>query len=218
MFFVKNPVPGEVKTRLARRIGNEKAARLYRLMAEDGLAAIDASRIPSEIHYSPKEDGKVIAAWLGAGRRYVPQSGGGLGARMEHAFRHAFRFGAARALLAGSDIPGLRPDHLNSALGALSEHDAVLAPAGDGGYTLIGFTDAGFKPEAFSGIEWGGPDVLDDTLQALNGTGASWSLLPELPDLDDFDDLSSFYKRGVSRPCKTLEWLHKNRDEIFRRT
>jgi hypothetical protein len=218
MFFVKNPVPGRVKTRLARRIGNEKAAGLYRLLAEDGLAAIDASRIPAEIHYSPKEEGKEIAAWLGAGRRYVPQSGAGLGARMEHAFRHAFRFGADRAVITGSDIPELRPDHLNSALEALSERDAVLAPAGDGGYTLIGFTAAGFAPEAFSGIEWGGPEVLDDTLQALSAKGASWSLLPELPDLDDFDDLSSFYERGASRPCKTLEWLHKNRDEIFGQT
>lgn len=216
LFFVKAPVPGEVKTRLAEHIGKEGAAELYRVMAEDALAAIDASELSSEIHFSPADAGKKIADWLGSGRLYVPQSGADLGERMAHAFRHAYRFGAGRAVLAGSDIPELSPGHFKSALQALANHDAVLAPAGDGGYTLIGFTSAGFAPEAFSGIEWSGPAVLKDTLKVLSVNSKSWSLMADLPDMDDLEDLRKFYERGFSRPSKTLQWLHENREKIFK--
>lgn len=215
LFFVKNPAPGQVKTRLAAHLGDQNAATLYKLMAEDALAALDASGFPVEIFYAPDEAGRAVARWLGAGRPYASQQGADLGERMENAFRSAFTQGIRCAVLVGSDIPELMPHHLEEALARLKDNGAVLAPAGDGGYTMIGFRADSFEPDAFDNILWGGAEVLETTIANLRRTGIEPFLLTELPDLDEMDDLKRLYQNGARRPGKTYLWLKNHAESLF---
>lgn len=215
MFFVKAPVPGTVKTRLAASIGDQEAAGLYKAMAEDALAALDASGLTVEVHFAPGDQGRAVARWLGSGRRYVPQQGMDLGERMERAFAGAFSSGAARAVLVGSDIPELKAETVTGAFKALEEAGAVLAPAGDGGYTLIGFRAGAFAPRVFQGLPWGGPEVFEASLRVLKQAGSTVNVLPRLPDLDDLEDLRSLYARGAGRPGRTMAWLAVRANRLF---
>jgi rSAM/selenodomain-associated transferase 1 len=104
---------------------------------------------------------RVMEEWLGPGLSYSPQSEGDLGDRMVAAFDLAFCAGATRVIIAGTDCPELTEAMLVEAFEALGEVDAVLGPARDGGYYLIGLRKR--NPELFVSIPWGTDRVLKRT-------------------------------------------------------
>ena len=192
--FVKRPRAGEVKTRLGREIGAEDAAALYRVMAEGVLRATSA---PDAAHdrvvlYAPAEADGEIGRWLPHERR-APQADGDLGHRMAHAFARAFAEGATRAVLIGTDAPGLGRVHVERAFEALREVDLALGPAHDGGYYLIGLTAP--RPDLFAGIAWSTATVRADTLQRARALGLRHRLLPELRDVDTLADVRAEWQR-----------------------
>jgi len=89
-------------------------------------------------------------------------------------------------LIVGTDCPVLTPEHLQRAADALHTHDAVLIPAEDGGYVLIGLRRA--LPSVFQRVDWSTPRVMAQTRERLNALGASWLELPALWDVDDPQD------------------------------
>lgn len=196
LLFAKAPVKGQVKSRLAASLGEESALDLYRCFVLDLLAAIDAGGQDVVIEYDPPEGRDDMARWLGSGRRYQAQQGADLGARMENAFRSAFSSGASRAILIGSDLPDLPAKMLTEAFDELECHDAVVGPALDGGYYLIGFRREGFRPEVFRNIPWSTSAVFAETLQVLQRTAAHVHLLPQWQDVDTIEDLRSLCKRS----------------------
>jgi rSAM/selenodomain-associated transferase 1 len=190
LVFAKAPVPGRVKTRLSAAVGRRGAARIYRRMLWDALNRLTAARLcPVELWCSPSTD----HAFFHACRRRFGvvlrvQQGTDLGARMHYALRHSLTHGARRALVVGGDCPDLTADDCRRALAMLGEHrDAVLGPATDGGYVLIGSR----RPAArlFAGIEWGGSRVCALTRRRLAGMGWSWGELPPRADVDRPRDL-----------------------------
>lgn len=190
LFFVKEPRPGAVKTRLARHLGAQSAARLYRAMAEDTLAVLLGTGLPVTVCHAPAGAGAAVGAWLGRDLDLVPQEGNGLGQRMLTAFRQAFARGADRAVLVGSDLPDLPPDRTVLALDLLARGQApVFGPAADGGYYLAGFTPDTLDPAAFLDIPYSRPDTLARTLEALAARGRIPRLLPGHQDVDTLKDL-----------------------------
>lgn len=187
--MVKAPLPGLVKTRLAATIGDAAALAAYRAMAATVLAAADASRLPVTVSYAPAEHLDRVAALCGPGRRYAAQVEGDLGARMAGALAAAFADGAEAALLVGSDLPLLSADLLRQAARELEANQAVLGPAEDGGYYLIGFTRAGFLPEVFRDMPWSTARVAEMSLARLAAAGRTVALLPRLADCDAAADL-----------------------------
>ena len=139
LVFVKEPSPGQVKTRLAQAIGAKAAAELYRLLTEEVLrrTAPAGSEYRRLLFFAPPQAGPAMAAWL-PGETLVEQVEGDIGARMAGAFEEAFRRGAQRALLIGTDVPGLSRELLIEGFASLEDHDLVLGPAQDGGYYLLG--------------------------------------------------------------------------------
>jgi glycosyltransferase A (GT-A) superfamily protein (DUF2064 family) len=89
-------------------------------------------------------------------------------------------------LIVGTDCPALTPAHLQQAADALQTHDAVLIPAEDGGYVLIGLRRA--LPEVFRRVDWSTPRVLAQTRERLSAVGALWAELPTLWDVDEPQD------------------------------
>lgn len=188
--MVKAPLPGQVKTRLAATIGDAAALAAYRAMAATVLAAADASGLPLTIAFTPTECLDAVTGLCGPGRRYQPQAAGDLGARMDAALARALADGAEAAVLVGSDLPLLSADRLLQAAQALRASRAVLGPAADGGYYLIGFTRDGYQPEVFRDMAWSAPTVAALTLARLRAAAPTVAVLPELPDCDTAADLA----------------------------
>jgi hypothetical protein len=189
MVFVKAPAEGRVKTRLAAGVGEQAATFLHRCFVEDILATAGNAGCPVHVHFTPPESRVELRRWLGADTEIFSQVGADLGERMAGAFAGAFSKEYERAILIGTDFPDLPSSILTDAFSALADHDAVLGPARDGGYYLIGFSLNGFLPEAFRDITWGARDVCQKTVKALRLKKKRVYLLPAWWDIDTYADL-----------------------------
>ena len=188
LVFAKAPRPGEVKTRLARSIGDAAAADVYRRMGRfvvDRLAGVGAT---VTVCYDPPGAGDEIRAWLGdAPDRYVAQPSGDLGQRMAHMFERAFE-AADRVVVIGTDAPSVDAGTVHRALEALESADVVLGPATDGGYYLMGLRAP--CPTLFQGISWSTDTVLRDTLARAREAGVRLTWLEVESDVDTADELT----------------------------
>jgi rSAM/selenodomain-associated transferase 1 len=200
LFFVKAPLRGKVKTRLAATLGEDAALVLHRSFALDLLSTVDSTGMAVQVFYTPSNARDSVADWLGRGRRYTPQEGPDLGSRMENAFRTAFAAGAERAVLVGSDLPDLPGEVFAEAFQALGDNDAVIGPARDGGYYLIGFRRDTFLPGIFPAMAWGTDGVFRETLKRFDAANYRVSLLREWRDMDTADDLAGLRERARGLP------------------
>lgn len=198
LLFVKAPIKGRVKSRLAAVLGQDAALELYRSFVLDILATIEMTGIPCRVCYHPPDSGDIAKGWLGDHLQYLPQEGKDLGERMEQSFRRAFSEDASRAILIGSDIPDLPPEILREAMNRLDRTGAVIGPAKDGGYYLIGFRKEAFFPGIFRGQEWSADRVLLKTLKIFEQEQREVFSLPSWQDVDTIDDLKDLIKRGQS--------------------
>jgi hypothetical protein len=186
--FAKAPHPGSVKTRLIPLLGPEGAAALHARLVKRALATARKAALGTvELHCAPDCDDDFFRF---CGNRYraelVTQAGGDLGARMAATASAALAV-HARVLLIGSDCPALTARHLRAANQALlDEAAAVLVPAEDGGYVLLGLTHS--DERLFEGIAWGSDTVLAHTRARLRGLGWRWHELETLWDVDRPED------------------------------
>jgi len=210
LFFVKYPEPGQVKTRLAESATAEAARDLYKAFVEEELAVLEGMEgIDVMVCYAPETHGREIAEWLGGGRRYLSQKGMDLGRRMENGFREAFFMFYDEVVLVGSDIPELSADVIRQAFAGLSTGKAVLGPARDGGYYLIGFPRGSFIPEVFADMAWSTEKVFENTMERLTSSGMDVEILPALADMDTLDDVRDMVARGALQGSRTLELARK---------
>jgi uncharacterized protein len=192
--FAKAPVAGAVKTRLAPRLASADAAKLHASLVRHALRAAVAA-CPGRVTLWCAPDAADpffagCAAEFGVGLR--AQEGADLGARMRHAFEASLAAGPL--LLIGTDCPALDAAALRRAADALQGRDAVLAPAEDGGYALVGLTR--LVPGLFDGIPWGGAEVMAATRERLAGAGARWTELPTTWDVDRPEDYDRLCREG----------------------
>jgi len=216
LLFIKYPEPGRVKTRFASEAGKDAALELYRLLVDRLMKMLTGGHFPVRICYAPATASDEIAAWLGRDHCYQPQLGDGLGERMKAAFQDMFSEGAERALLIGSDVPGLSPEILDEALRSLETSDVVIGPARDGGYYLIGFTAASFKPEVFDGIPWSTNAVFAETSRIVDSAGLHIHHLPILRDIDTLEDLQHYVLANRARYSAAMDPLQSLLDRIER--
>lgn len=189
LLFVKYPEPGKVKTRLARSVGQEQAAAMYRDLVEKNLAVIQTlhgTTCDGWIAFDPPQQEAPLRAWLSPWPGYIAQQGEGLGERLNHAFGEMFQRGYAHVAALGSDTLNLQAELIQDAFENLSRHDVVLGPARDGGYYLIGLNR--LHPELFEGIAWSTPEVLTQTRRVIRRLNLT---VHQLSPLDDLDELSS---------------------------
>ncbi|RMG44240.1 MAG: glycosyltransferase [Acidobacteria bacterium] len=192
LLFVREPAPGRAKTRLVPALGPHGAAALYRRLAEHTAretAALARDGASVTVLVDPPAALPAVAEWLGHRFTYRPQAEGDLGARLAAAFAEAFGEGARRVVAIGSDCPGLDRHRLHEAFAKLLGHDAVLGPAVDGGYYLLGLS----RPvvEVFRDIPWSTGQTLAATRARLSEAHATVALLGELRDVDTPEDLAA---------------------------
>ena len=201
LVFAKDPVPGQVKTRLAAAIGADAAAALYRELAERTLATAAAARAAGivasvELWCDSVVERPAFAAWRARyGVTLHAQHGADLGARMHHALCTALADGRP-ALLIGTDCPALDTAYLARAADALARHDVVFGPAADGGYVLVGLAR---DVDAFSDVPWSTGGVMAATRARMSALGASVTELAPLWDVDTPADLARYRAEALSR-------------------
>lgn len=183
--MAKAPQAGYAKTRLIPALGAHAAARLQRELTLQALVTAQAAQIgPVTLWCAPDANHRFFRAL----RRCCAvdcrdQAQGDLGTRMSHTFA------GQPLVLIGTDCPVLTPTHLHQAATALrSGHDAVFAPAEDGGYALVGLRRP--APEIFCAIDWGSDQVMRQTRQRLASAKLRWLEMPTLWDIDRPDDLA----------------------------
>lgn len=189
--FVKPPIPGRVKTRLARAIGVEEACTVYRTLADHTIQQVQASGTPLALFFDGSDPTLLPSAWQQASQLCLPQEGTDLGERMAAAFSRLFAEGNQQVVLIGSDIPGLDADYLQAAFSALQQHDVAIGPTEDGGYCLIGCHSNRFSPLLFQGIQWSTEFVFGQTCYACTQLNLDVCCLPPLRDIDTVDDLKA---------------------------
>ncbi|MFP3874539.1 MAG: TIGR04282 family arsenosugar biosynthesis glycosyltransferase, partial [Thiohalophilus sp.] len=153
MVFARAPIPGQVKTRLIPVLGEAGAATLHAAMLEYTLNKV--SRLADTATRLYCQGDRQHPVFRHATDRYAlnlyPQQGADLGERMANAFVDSLAH-CQKALVIGCDCPALSPKDLQNAINALDEQEAVITPAHDGGYVLLGLRC--FSPRIFTDIDW----------------------------------------------------------------
>ena len=202
--FLKLPLPGQVKTRLAQSLGTEKALAIYHaLVREIGSTLSECSTEDLAVCYSPAHETKRVRHWLTPDaftrhpiQHWWPQPEADLGERQAWAIDQAFARGYDRVALIGTDCVDMDNALFQEMWAALDLADWVFGPARDGGYYL-GATKPG-APEArtiFQNVRWSSEHTLEDCLDALRASDAKVTLLKTLVDIDHYQDWLSVEDR-----------------------
>jgi uncharacterized protein len=192
LFFTKFPYPGRVKSRLSKRLGEDKAAQIYRLLLLKNWQNILQTNLPFSIEFSPTESLADFKTLLGFQHEYNTQSGEDIGRRMANAFTTCFQQEYDAAILIGGDLPQMSVKLLLEAAHSLNNSDAVLGPSEDGGYYLIGFRQECFDLNYFVGVKWSTDTVFQQTKDKIHESGKTLHLIDKFNDIDDFDDVKKY--------------------------
>jgi len=191
VIMAKAPVPGFAKTRLIPALGEKGAAllaeRLLHHTVETCLntqcfSYIEICATPDRFHTAFK----AISAQQGSRISFHEQIEGDLGQRMHHTFERLLQT-HSDVVLIGTDAPAITAKTLDQATQALKQNDAVLVPANDGGYALIGLRC--LIPTLFTDVAWSTNGVMHTTRTRLRQADLSVHEFDPVFDIDEPDDL-----------------------------
>lgn len=180
--FARVPAIGVGKRRLAAEVGVVEAWRAYRTLLAGTLRRLKDPRWKLVVRLAPDRAAR--------GRGVEPQGRGDLGMRLERAIRAHARGPVA---VVGSDCPDVGPAQVSRAFRAVRGGGAVLGPAADGGFWLIGLSPARARRARLDGVRWSTDQACADAERALGGAAR----LETLADVDDGAGLRAW--RGRSR-------------------
>lgn len=211
LLFGKVPRPGQVKTRLARSIGDEAAAALAEAFLRD--ASRNYARIAGcdPVVAAESASDEFWAREFPPPWRVEDQGDGDLGERLERAFRREFA-SYERVAAVGADHPDLASGELSK---FVSEKNAVW-PTRDGGYAAIVLSRSSRAPELFRDIEWSTASVLSRTLERARERGIDLALAPETADVDVEADLEGLCGRLSQRDPAEADFPARTWRELSR--
>lgn len=191
LIFTRSPVLGEVKTRLQPVYSKEQSLKLHKKMMLNTLALTKKlNDLDVELCCAPNRN---TLFFLECENDFPillsDQQGGDLGERMAFALSVALQT-HDKAIIIGTDCPAIDEDYISQALLALDDVDAVIGPAADGGYVLLGLRK--FSPELFTDFSWGTDTVLAQTQEVLRDLSWTSKELGIMHDVDRPDDLHRY--------------------------
>lgn len=185
--FIKNPVLGKVKTRIAVTSGEFTALQIYlqlQVITRKQCINYQGSKY---LFYSDFID--TNDAWDSNLFNKKLQTGNDLGIRMKHAFRELF-LQHSKVIIIGSDCPYLKTNHIQEASKLLDTYDCVIGPAKDGGYYLLGLNS--LHKSLFQDKNWSSATVLYESILDLKQLNLSYKMLEVLEDIDTLESWNRF--------------------------
>jgi hypothetical protein len=176
--IAKAPLPGRSKTRLCPRLTPAQAAALAEAALVDTLTAVRQTPAARRLLILEGQPGP----WLGPGFELLTQRGDGLDERLANAFADV----PGPMFIIGMDTPQISPALLGRSLEQLSNADAILGPAVDGGYWGIGLRRG--DPRALLGVPMSSASTLAAQREKLHRLKLSVAELPTLQDVDTYRD------------------------------
>jgi rSAM/selenodomain-associated transferase 1 len=160
----------------------EEACRLYTAFVTDLFARLSRlKKIRGTVFYAGDQPG-VLTDIIPNSYKLVRQEGATLGERLDAACRALLEGENRTAVIIGSDSPDIPVQYIKRAFLKLKHKDVVIGPAADGGYYLVGLKAP--APAIFEGVDWGGPTVLEQTLERIKSQELSLSTMPLWYDVD----------------------------------
>src|SRR5687768_15135979 len=174
--FLRLPVKGKVKTRIAATAGIDNALKIYNQLTTITLNLASSLEIPVYLFYEGglPEEGHENSFY------YFEQAEGDLGQKMETAIQLILQK-HSKAIIIGSDCPELSAGDIHSTIHQLEGQDFVIGPATDGGFYLLGCNK--FLPGMFEDIQWSTPQVRDSLIKNIQAAGSSYQQLRMLHDI-----------------------------------
>lgn len=191
--FIKNFEKGKVKSRLARDVGETEALQIYRRLLDYTRSVVEPLDVDVQAWFSNFIPDRT--RWNGERIMQRKQCGDDLGERMSIAVREGFASGYEKVAVIGSDCGEISTGIIREAFNQLETCEAVIGPAVDGGYYLIGMND--YYSALFKEKDWSTPELLNQTLQTLDEQSLSYQLLPELNDVDTLDDWNQIKQKFI---------------------
>lgn len=208
--FAKHWQPGEVKTRLARTVGDEGAAALYRAFVETTAVRLSELQREKMLAYAPAAEAARIAFSSEVFQKWTiePQVEGDLGSRMSAFFDARLKEGFKSIVLMGTDSPNVPLATVQKAFQELKSSPVVLGPTLDGGYYLVGISQQ--IPPIFGHMPWSTSDLWLQTISRLKESGIKFATLQPWYDVDELDDLEQLIEdlKGTNDDDETLRTLH----------
>lgn len=183
IIFVRKPILGQVKTRLAATIGNPKTLEVYNHLLLHTKAITELVEADKFVFYTNAIEQHDL--WHGYHKQV--QVAGDLGFKMSAAFKHVFSLGYSKVCIIGSDCYDLNATIITNAFDALHEHDVAIGPANDGGYYLLAMRS--YYQQLFEHKVWSSSTVYNHTVQDCVSLNLHTFILPTLIDIDDIHDL-----------------------------
>ncbi len=197
VIFIRNPVLGKVKTRLALKIGDQKALDVYNLLL--AKTQKESTKISEDIFVYYSDYVEENDSWQGVNiQKKCQNTSPDLGIRMQSAFSEVFELGYQNVILIGSDIYDIRSEYLVQAFEYLVSDSAILGPCLDGGYYAIGFSQKNIKQigkvlnAVFLHKKWSHNAVFQDAINVFEEHKIPFEILPKLRDIDNMDDLLGY--------------------------
>ncbi len=207
VLFARVPVAGRVKTRLAPRLTEEGALRLYRAFLQDAARLYGAGVAWDPVLAAePDPDAPELAALFPPPWRRQAQRPGGLGEKLTDAFSREFARGAPSAIAVGSDHPALSRSAVAEALARVAGGGAAVIPAEDGGYCAIAFAAGAPWEEALRDVPWSTGAVLEVTRERLARFGVALSMLPAGYDVDRPEDVDRLRRDLSGRDPRSADF------------
>lgn len=196
MLFAAPDEPGKSKAWMGKRLGEDRAVRVYR----DGI-----SHIVNEVHRSdveadafvffrPKKERAAMRRWIGSEAMLIPETGRKTAERRKNAIDTVLELSYDKVLVLGVHCPAMAAVDLKNAVVALDTHDMVIGPTDDGGCYLVGIKQA--HSELFTELSWSQENFFDELAAAASALGLSYTVLPVLHDFDSEDDLGYAWAMG----------------------
>jgi uncharacterized protein len=188
--MAKLPRAGSTKTRLSPPLTPDQAAGVARALLRDSFARLRGVADARPHFVFTGGSAEEAAALAGPSVALLEQHGDDLGARMANAAADLLATHRA-VLILGADTLDMEAADLDAAAALLDAPGdrAVLGPATDGGYWLLGLKQP--HHAAFKGMAWSTPRVLRDQLESFARLGVPVGFAATRTDLDTPDQLAA---------------------------
>ncbi|MFZ1455093.1 MAG: TIGR04282 family arsenosugar biosynthesis glycosyltransferase [Saprospiraceae bacterium] len=195
IIFIKNPIMGKVKTRIAAGCDDAQALTIYKKLLEITRKITNSLKVNKYLFYS--DTISLNDDWDNDDYIKKQQTDSDLGHRMLHAFQTCFNAQSnfiSKVIIIGSDCPYITPALIDNAFSVLDDHDIVIGPTLDGGYYLLGMKK--LHQELFYNVNWSSETVFTSTLEKIKNSGLSYGQTELLNDIDTYEDWMEFQMFG----------------------